>query len=281
MTRAEIIRKIYNEIDNLPSIPENIIKIQNIIQDPRSDINIIAQYVKRDVGLTANILRIANSPWYMPIMRVDSVDRAISLIGLRRLYSIVLAIAAKKVLTERMKSIKDAWKHSYQCAFFAQQLMKQRRYPMEDIELGYIAGLLHDMGKVVFLSLSSDLINRMTNLSESKKVSISDIEKAALGLTHSEVGGKIANKWKFPKQLINAVTYHHEPDEAGDKNFNFVAVTYLSNIFCHHKEYEPVLYTSINKAVLTELKITTETQFEAIHKTLYESYSITPDIRFF
>jgi len=281
MTKSELIRKIYKEIDNLPPIPENIAKIQSTIQDPKSDIGVIAQYVKRDVGLTANILRIANSPWYMPIMRVDSVDRAITLIGLRRLYSIVLAIGAKKILSERMKTVKDAWKHSYQCAFFAQQLMKQRKYPMEEIELGYIAGLLHDMGKVVFLTLSPDLIKRMTDLSEAKKVSIADIEKLALGLTHSEVGGKIANKWKFPKQLIDAVTFHHDPDAAGDKHFNFVSVTYLANILCKYKEYDSIIYESLNKAVLEELKITSEKQLEAIHSTLYESYSITPEIRFF
>lgn len=281
MTKSEVIRKIYNEIDNLPPIPENINKIQQLVMDPNADIMLISTFVKQDVGLTANILRTANSPWYMPVTRVNSIERAIALIGLRRLYSIILAIGAKKIIGDRYGSIKDAWKHSYKCAFYAQNLMKSKKAPVEEIEIAYIAGLLHDMGKIVFLSLSRSLLNKITSLSEEKHVSVYEIEKSAFGLSHSEIGGKIAGRWKFPQALVDAIAFHHSPELTSKNNEGMVFTVYLANILCQQEEeYQEESFKKLYPAALEYYNILSERQLNIFLKNLRESYNLTTDIRF-
>ncbi len=280
MTKAQIMRYIYKEIDNLPSISDNLIKIQNLIASPKSDVNTISSYVKKDVGLTANILRVANSPWYMPIMRIETVERAITIIGLRRLYSIVIAIGAKKVLDDRVKLVKTTWKHSYKCAFFAQNLLKSIDPKSDKLELSYIGGLLHDMGKIILLSLSPDLIKRIYNISEIKKISVSDIEKQTLGFSHSEIGSKIAVKWKFPQSLHDAIAYHHNIKNINEEFTPVVYSVYLANILSKLEEPSDEVYNQIEPKVLEYYKIKSPEKLNFMVKLLIDSYSIAPEIQF-
>ncbi len=280
MIKTEVLRKIYKEIDNLPPIPKNVSKLLKIIKDPEVKISDISAQVKLDVGLTANILRLANSPWYLPIKKVNTVDRAIALIGLQRLYSIILAIGAKKIINERYKSVKEAWKHSYQCGFFALNIIKLQQVSLEDAEMAYIAGLLHDMGKVVLLALSPQLIQRITAVSETRGISVTAIEKTALGLSHSEIGAKIAGKWKFPQMLIQAIEHHHNPTAAQEDFQPIVYAVYLANILCKLKEAQEETMADIEPKVLKHFAIDSKDPFLKTVETLIDTYSIAPEIQF-
>ncbi len=282
MPKYELIRSIYNEIDNIPPIPNYINRIRKLIIDPKSEISAISDEVKKDAGLTANVLRVANSAWYMTKNAVDTVERAIALIGLRRLSSILLTIGAKKVMTERFNHMESIWKHSYNCAFFSQNIIKMKSKIEEEAEIAYIAGLLHDIGKLVLLSLSPDLIKRITNLSITKHISVSKIEKQAIGLNHAEIGQKIASKWKFPPILINSIGYHHNPHLPPDQEECQLMVNsvYLANILCKTTEYTPQMINEIDPQVLKYFKLDTEESFKLMYDKLMYSYQIAPEIKF-
>ncbi len=198
MTTTEIMRAIYKEIDQLPPVPQNITHIRKLIKNPKSSISQISEVVMEDAGLSANILKVANSAWNKLRSPAERIDRAITIIGLQRLSSILLTMGAKKVLKDRFKAFETLWKHSYSCAFFAQNLMKRQTKSKGKIESAYLAGLLHDIGKFVILSLSPKLVEKMDQLSETKGISIISLEKEVLGLSHAEIGQKLALKWKFP-----------------------------------------------------------------------------------
>ncbi|MFW5800034.1 MAG: HDOD domain-containing protein, partial [Spirochaetota bacterium] len=184
MTKQQILKAIYKEIDNLPPIPENIKKIRELINNPNSNIKTIAAYVRKDPSLTANLLRIANSAWYAVITRIDSVDRAITTIGLRQLSNLLLTIGAKKIISDRYAEMEEIWDESYKCAFYSQSIMKTKSNLADDLESAYTVGLLHGLGKIVLLTLSPELMKRIEDLSEKKNMSTHHIEKLSLGITH-------------------------------------------------------------------------------------------------
>ena len=283
MTKQEILRKIYNELDNLPPIPENISKIRRMINDPKSDITKIGDLVKQDASLTADILRVANSAWYMSRTHIDNVERAIAMIGLRRLSSITLTIGAKKIIKDRYPAMEETWRHSYKCAFFAMNLMKLRSKHDEDIELAYVSGLLHDMGKFVLLSLSPSIIEGISVMSKAKHLSITEIEKQALGFNHAEIGQKVATRWKFPPLLTLAIGFHHDPLSAPDedKTAHLVYTTYLANILSREQTEGEDIMAAIEPKVLKYFDMATSESFISVQDKLIEDYSIAPEIKYF
>jgi len=271
MTKQAMMQKIYKEIDNLPPIPENINKIRAMIEDPDSNISEISLLIKYDPSLTADLLRISNSAWYMSRTRVGTIDRAISTIGLRQLKSILLTIGAKKALSDRYEALEEIWEHSYQCAFYSQYLMKMKNLRGE-LENAYITGLLHDIGKLVILTLTPKLVEQMTALSEAKSVSIAQIESLAIGLNHAEIGEKIAAKWHFPSKLAVAIGHHHFPKTVKDEWIPLVYATYLANYLCH---YDPTSSTveQIDPKVLEFFEIKNSNQLEVVLNTLTQFYA--------
>lgn len=273
MNRQEIMKKVFREIDNLPPIPDNIVKIKNLISDPKSSIESIAQYVKRDPALSADLLRISNSVRYISRTRVISIERAITVIGLKPLESIVLSIAAKEILDDRYAAMEEIWKHSHKCAFFAQYLMKMKKIHGE-VESAYTAGLLHDIGKLVLLSLHPALVQRITKLSETKNVPIEQVEKLAIGLNHAQIGEEIAVKWNFHDKLSSAIGCHHAPKLIKPEWTPLGYTVYLANILSKLNEIPTELINQIEPKVLEFFEIDSEKSLKTIVVTLkgfYES----------
>lgn len=282
MTRSEAIRLIHKEIENLPPIPENLSKIQKMIDDPRSDVSVIASYVEKDVSLTANVLRIANSPLCMPVKRVDSVIRGVTLIGLTRLNSIILSLGAVKVMNDRFKQFRELWKHSHKCAYFAKDLMRMHKVKpdIEEVELAYLSGLLHDMGKAVLLSLSPKLLTMITEIHENKKVSVEEIEKTALGMSHAEIGAKIAEKWDFPQPIIESILHHHSPVNVNQHYQPLVYTIYLSNILCKYDDPIDTILFEIDKDVREFFQIKNEKMLLNMMENLLLSWSGEKDFEY-
>lgn len=282
MTRSEAIRLIHKEIENLPPIPDNLSKIQKMIDSPHSEISTIASYVEKDVSLTANVLRIANSPLCMPIKRIDSVLRGLTLIGLTRLNSIILSLGAIKIMNERFKQFRTVWQHSHKCAFFAKDLMRMNKLKsdIEGVELAYLSGLLHDMGKAVLLSLSPKLLTLITEIKESKNVSVEEIEKTALGMSHAEIGAKIAEKWDFPQSIIEAILHHHDPINVNSHYQPLVYTVYLSNILCKYDEPNNNVFFEIDKDVREFFQLKTEKQLLNAMENLLLSWSGEKDFEY-
>ncbi|HEO64608.1 MAG TPA: HDOD domain-containing protein [Spirochaetes bacterium] len=282
MTTTEIMRAIYKEIDQLPPVPENITHLRKLLKNPKSSISQISDLVREDVGLSANILKVANSAWNKLRSPAETIDRAITIIGLQRLSSILLTMGAKKVLKDRFTTLKTLWKHSYACAFFAQNLMKRQTKSKEKIESAYLAGLLHDIGKFVILSLSPNLLDKIDQLSDAKGVSIISLEKEVLGLSHAEIGQKLALKWKFPAFLVTAIGLHHNPTQAPqvEEDIPMIYTTYLANVLCELKEPATECIKVIEPKVLEYFRIVEEEDFNDLLVSLIDAYQISPEIQF-
>lgn len=201
----------------LVSLPEVCIRVNEMLEDPRVNANDIGKVICQDTGLTARLLKIVNSAFYGFPSRIETVSRAVTVIGLRELRGLVLAASAveafSKIPNELLNMVKF-WRHSVYCGVVA-QLLAERCHVLHSERL-FVAGLLHDIGKLI---LSHRLPEQMGEVVQRCKVEEKpdyEIEQEIFGFDHTEVGGELLKVWQMPKTLEAAVRHHHNPSQADD-----------------------------------------------------------------
>jgi HD-like signal output (HDOD) protein len=193
-------------------LPSIFYEISEAIADPKSSVSHIAALVDKDTSLAARMLQLANSAFYGFPTRIDSILKAITLIGIRQLNTLVLGIYA----TEAFKNIsaifidmQSFWKHSLACGIVARILSSYR--VSQITEKFFLAGLLHDVGRLVLISSLPELAAEAFRSANRTQSILTDVEESLLGFTHAHLGGLLSEKWHFPKLLENAIRYHHRP----------------------------------------------------------------------
>ncbi len=223
MNVQEVIAKI-EKIEALPTLPPILRKILSIIEDPKVSLQKITEFVSSDPTLTARILKMVNSPVYGFPGRISSVSHAMVILGLNAIRGLLLGVSVFEIM---QKSMIGLWEHSLSTAIFARIIAtKKELQHTEEISIG---GLLHDIGKVILIISFKDEYLKLIESVQGKEDFLYEIEKNHFGLTHAEVGGIIAKKWKFPLKLIEPIMYHHKPQLA-EKYQIETAVVHLSNI---------------------------------------------------
>jgi putative nucleotidyltransferase with HDIG domain len=238
-TRVEnlslLAKTIVNNVNSLPQFPENILMVQKLIADPRSEMSDIARKISMDPALTADLLKIVNSARYMLAKRVDSIAEAVRIVGIRGIRNLLYSYSTQKVLGDESVEKRALWDHSYRTAFYAYNLVRNFRRDHNLLDDGYVAGILHDMGKIIFSSVHPELLEKIREFCAEKNLPASTFEDLSAGMNHAEIGALVAEKWNFPEGLVCAIRYHHDPQAAPEKYRDLVDVVYLANMFC---EYE-------------------------------------------
>ncbi|WP_353684916.1 HDOD domain-containing protein [Thermodesulfovibrio sp. 3907-1M] len=223
MNAQEVVAKI-EKIESLPTIPPILKKILSVIEDPKVSLQKITDFVSSDPTLTARILKMVNSPVYGFPGRISSVSHAMVILGLNAVKGLLLGVSVFEIM---QKSMIGLWEHSLSAAIFARIIaMKKELQSPEEISIG---GLLHDIGKVIYIMAFKDEYMKLIESVESEENFLYEIEKQYFGITHAEVGGIIAKKWNFPLKLVEPIMYHHRPQLA-EKFQKETAVVHLSNI---------------------------------------------------
>jgi len=227
---------IVNNINSLPQFPENIMHIQRLINDPSSDMPIIARQISIDPALTADLLKIVNSAQYMLSKKVDNISDAVKMIGIKGIKNLLYSYGTQKVLGDDTIDKKKLWEHSYKTAFYAYNLVKNFKNDSNLLDDVYIGGMLHDMGKIIFSNVHPDLLKKIKGFCSEKNLPASTFEDLSAGMNHAELGALIAEKWNFPDKLVVAIRYHHDPEGAPEDSKDLVDTIYLANMFCEYED---------------------------------------------
>ncbi len=229
MTRLSLDRLVA-EVDQLPSLPQIVTRVMELTEDPDSTAFDIQEVLNQDQAMTAQVLRLANSVHYGYSRRIATVTDAIILIGFNAVRSIVLAASVSKILKRELKGYVmdegELWKHSQCAAVFARLLAKKIKF--RSIELAYTAGLLHDIGKLVLNNSMRDAYEQVVSIVHEEKRPFHKVETELFGFSHAAVGGKVAEKWKLPAELAEAIACHHDPREA-QINGQLTALVHLAD----------------------------------------------------
>ncbi len=205
---------LISQVDDLVSLPEVFVRINSMIESGNSSAADIAQVVSQDPGLTLRVLRLANSPFYGLSKEVDSVGKAVTIIGMQRLRDLVLATAAVESfegIPNDLVTMDDFWMHSIYCGLAAKHLGQIAKVPQADTL--FVPGLLHDIGQLVlFRQLPEPSLKvLMTCLDAVDEPPISSVERAVLGFDHTMLGGRLAEHWHLPSMFVETIRWHHEP----------------------------------------------------------------------
>lgn len=222
---------ILAEVDSLPSMPGAGAKLLQILENPDANVEQIESVVHFDPGLTANLLKLANSAYFGIPSKVGSVRQAVILLGQKRLAQLVVATCVSSVMRDKVPGYDlppgDLWRHSIAVAIAAEALVKDKPGIGDDI---FTPALLHDVGKMVLGKFVKKDLAQIEDIA-AKGVPRVIAENMVIGVDHAEVGARVLQHWAFPAEVVNAVRWHHDPDAVQETDVK-IDVIYLANLLC-------------------------------------------------
>ncbi|MDR2516431.1 MAG: HDOD domain-containing protein [Spirochaetaceae bacterium] len=254
---------IVASVNALPQFPENIIRIQQLISDPTSDMAGIAREISQDPALTADLLKVVNSAAYMLGKPVDSISEATKMVGIRGISNLLYSYGTQKLLGDESDEKKRLWDHSYQAAFYSYNIAKNFRRDRNLLDDSYVAGILHDMGKIIFSEVHPELLDKIRKFCVEKGLPASTFEDLSAGMNHAEIGALVAEKWNFPPGLVNSIRYHHDPLSAPEEFRDITSVAYLGNMFCEY-ERGNINFEQFDPDVLESFSIPTRKHIDVL-----------------
>lgn len=257
-----------NAIQDLPQFPQNIEKLNKLLDSDDSKISDIANQISNDVALTGELLKTVNSAAFALQTPCSSISDAVKMIGTRGIKNMLYSIGSLNIFAAQTKKNEDLWKHSYQVAFYSYNLAKNFcKSDNSVVEDSFVCGLLHDMGKVIFETNCPEYLENVKKICKDKITSLDLFEKIISGVNHGEIGAKIAEKWNFPESIINVIRFHHSPGNAPEATKTLTTIIYIADLMVHYHNSD-IQYSQIDKNILKQFNITCESQFQQIAEKL-------------
>lgn len=225
------IQELLNDIETLVSLPDVCVRLNAMVDDPACTIDDIGRVINQDVALTARLLRIANSPLYGFATQIDTIGRAITVLGTQQIRDIALASVAVntfKGIPNTLVSMESFWQHSIYCALSARSLaMECHKRAREAL---FVAGLLHDIGQLIFYNRAPEMSRQVLEacLDGPNELETQEAERQIFGFDHAELGGELAKRWSLPANIRDSIAWHHNP--AGAQQYKLeAAIVHIAN----------------------------------------------------
>jgi putative nucleotidyltransferase with HDIG domain len=210
------VTRVVEQVGTLPTLPEIYSRLSKAIDDPGSSVWDAERIVREDLTITARILQLVNSPLYSLRTPVSTVAQAIRIIGYEALKQLVLTTSVIDVFhpdPQAPLSHKAYWGHCLGTAAAARHLALW--IGEEHAEEFFVAGLLHDIGKLVHNQFLPEQFSSALTLASTERLSLEAAERTVLGFTHNQTGGLLVNRWSLAPAIQRAVAYHHLPAVPG------------------------------------------------------------------
>lgn len=216
MQRNEMLKRIQT-IDNLPTLPHIALAVNRMLQDYESPMERLVEILEKDQTLVSKLLRLVNSSFFGFKSKVNSLRHAVTLLGYSTVQNAVITVSVIDTLALKNElkgfDITQFWEHSIHVAVLSKFLaMKTRVAPPED---AFTAGLLHDIGKVVLANFFPDALVRILDTIAARQLTFYDAEQDLDLLSHSLIGGHLAQRWMLPETMVASIKSHHVPAKRG------------------------------------------------------------------
>lgn len=208
-------QSLVNQSLELVSPPSTYAQLDALIRDPESAIDDISSVINTDPALTTRLLRIVNSPFYGFPSQINTISRAITIVGTRELTNLVLATSVMNAfegIPQNLMNTDDFWRHSLACAMTARHLAEL--CDERATERFFIAGLLHNIGALVLYQSVPELAREAINSAKFGHEVLHHAEQRIIGFDHTEAGEALIQAWRLPDSLAAVARYHHSPMQA-------------------------------------------------------------------
>jgi HD-like signal output (HDOD) protein/CheY-like chemotaxis protein len=216
---------LVGKVDMLPSAPTAFQEILACLQNPAASLTDAARIIGRDAGMTANVMKLVNSAFFGSRRPITTTDRAVAYLGMDTLGALVLGHGVfQSAVTTGIEdfSLETLWRHSLRTGAAARAIAFSENMSAAKADEAYLAGVLHDVGKVVFA----------TKAARSKDSSPADIV-AQMEAHHAEVGAYLLGLWGFPNPIVEAIAFHHAPGQASGKDFGLAGIVHIADRLVH------------------------------------------------
>ena len=208
--------QLETSISKIKPIPQIALKLLRMIQDANYSMDDLGAQIKQDQIISAKVIRLCNTAYFRQNINVDSIERAMVVLGEKRLLQMVVSASMEGFFNSDIGGYSlckgGLFKHAVGTALISEKLASYNRKVSGDI--AYTAGLLHDIGKIAldqFMDRAYPLFYRRT---QERNEILVNVEKEIFGLSHTEAGGKLAEMWGLPERLVDVIKHHHRPEEA-------------------------------------------------------------------
>jgi putative nucleotidyltransferase with HDIG domain len=199
----------------LLSVPEIVSRLNQMVEDPNASAADIANLISQDPTLTARLLKLVNSPFYNFPASIDTVSMAIAVLGTRQLRDLVMSHVLIRQFSKPTTTdfdIESFWCHSLTCAIGARIIAGELKVANQ--ERFFVAGLLHDIGKMVMHLALPERCRELTQTLKQDRSHLQTIEERVFGFDHAQLGAELLRQWHLPESLIEPCRFHHHPEQA-------------------------------------------------------------------
>ena len=196
----------------LASFPDIFFRIKEVLEDDAASANRIAQVVSTDMSLAAKLIKLVNSPLYGFPQTIDSISRAVALVGTKELSTLALGISAInyfKDIPPELIDMKTFWRHSITCGIFA-NILAGTQIGLSP-ERFFIAGLLHDVGRLIMFKKLPYAASEAMLFSRENSIPLVEAELSVIDFIHTDISTPLLAAWKFPQGLADMINFHHRP----------------------------------------------------------------------
>ncbi len=240
LMKNEKLKALVSQTTSLPSLPKLFQAVVDELQKPNASLNQIGELISRDVGMSAKILKIVNSAYFGLLAKINSVERAVTYLGLETINSLVLAAEIFSTYEEIDLpgfSIDALWDHSLKTATFARTIARKVGMEKNEIDDSFMAALLHDVGKLILAGNIPEEYARILRKQKDEKLTFSQAEMEELGATHAEIGAYLIGLWGLPDNIVEAVAFHQIPSSSPSSDVQPLTAVHAADVLArtlHH-----------------------------------------------
>ena len=254
----EAVKRLTAGMDRLPTIPLLYTQMIETLQSPEASLEDVALIVQRDPGMTAKILKLVNSAYFGLSQSITSPAEALSYLGMETVKSLVLSLHVFSQYESARAGgtfVTEVWTHSLRTAEAARIIASQEDLPNKLLEEAFVAGLLHDTGKIVLAYNCAMNYGKACRLAPAEKISLLAAERQVFSCTHADVGGYLLGLWGLPVAVVESLTFHHAPALSLNDRFSTLTAVHVANALVHEADKSPSTRASapLDEEYLTNL----------------------------
>jgi HD-like signal output (HDOD) protein len=230
------IQIIQTYINKMPSLSTTVTKVMEVCNEPDVSANDLNQVISLDPVLAGNVLKLINSAFYSLPNHISSLTRAIIILGINTVKNLALSTAVLgnfKQDAQKTLAMDRFWTHSLCVAVTARIIAEQYKIPANQREEFFLAGLLHDLGKIPIAHCFPEEYAQCISLCRERQIDIHDAEMMILGFNHQDCGDIIANKWQLSDTIISAMVCHHEPEKADKDHRLLISSVAIADVYAN------------------------------------------------
>ena len=215
-SEKERVKRIAQSVISLPTLPTVVAKIVDVVQDPGTTAQALAKIIASDQVLTAKVLKLANSSYYGFPRKIGTVNLAVVLLGYQTVRDIALSVSVIEQFSEQEDDLSfdysRFWEHSIATGVACQLFAREFQYQVAGE--AFVAGLIHDIGKLILNQYMKQEFRAILRKANEESMLFHQAEEELLGVHHGRVGAWTVERWNLPKNIVEALAFHHSPSGA-------------------------------------------------------------------